>query len=75
MALFTPLGVVEAGVAAHRSGSAQEAGEGQLARTESGKGQRRVAKIFCSPNEEDPDSRWRQLAPDPMGYRELLKYI
>ena len=41
MVLPIPLVVVEAGGAAHRSGSTQEVGEGQLAGAASGKGQKR----------------------------------
>lgn len=47
---------VEAGRAVHRSGGAQEAGEGQLAGTASEKGQRSAGKTFVGPN-ECPDSR------------------
>ena len=75
VALPTPLGVVKAGGVAHRSGNAQEVEEGQLAWTTSGKGQTRVAKALGGPNEEDPDFRWRQLALDSMGDKELFKDI
>lgn len=69
------LGVVEAGAAAHGSGSTQEVGEGQVAGTESGKRQRRTGKTLGGPNEEDPDSRrrrWHQISWVTGSYSRML---